>query len=378
MDGRRQQMLELQLRRQIEWTLARAVDPGDVLPMLHRLARLAGDGTEESSFANLHLAELLVERDPWRAALCARRVVAHRDSDRGWATLALCQTMMGHYKCAVSAYQRALANAPDNPWYAHNLGHLLDVALDRPADSVGWLKRACEGAPQSREVAASYAHALGRVGRIADARGVLARAMKRGPTREYAALLQWLESGAPPEGDRSIVRAAPVHAIAMRARHHGGRPEAPSRAWPNGADAPDLRGTADDRLSPVGPSLSRSALRSPTLAELDGVLGRGLASLPLDARQRARAKALARDAAGYFTPASGSRGAGRTHRVAVDAIAAAVAYAIVYVDHVPLTQAEVAACFRVGVASLRGRFGELRAHLDLMPGDTRYATQRRT
>jgi hypothetical protein len=54
-----------------------------------------------------------------------------------------------------------------------------------------------------------------------------------------------------------------------------------------------------------------------------------------------------------------------------------VAYAIVYVDHVPLTQAEVASCFRVGVASLRGRFGELRAHLDLTPGDARYATLRR-
>jgi hypothetical protein len=61
----------------------------------------------------------------------------------------------------------------------------------------------------------------------------------------------------------------------------------------------------------------------------------------------------------------------------VGAVAAAIAYAIVYVDHVPLTQSEVAACFRVGVASLRGRFGELRARLDLLPGDERYATLRR-
>jgi transcription initiation factor TFIIIB Brf1 subunit/transcription initiation factor TFIIB len=61
-------------------------------------------------------------------------------------------------------------------------------------------------------------------------------------------------------------------------------------------------------------------------------------------------------------------------RGATEAIAAAVAYAIVYVDHVPLTQSEVAASFRVSVASLRGRFGELRAHLDLLPGDARYAS----
>jgi hypothetical protein len=95
------------------------------------------------------------------------------------------------------------------------------------------------------------------------------------------------------------------------------------------------------------------------------VLARGLASLPLDAKQRARARALARDAATRF------------QRGPVESIAAAIAYAIVFVDHIPLTQADVAACFRVGVASLRGRFGELRAHLDLLPGDARYATLRR-
>ena len=35
-------------------------------------------------------------------------------------------------------------------------------------------------------------------------------------------------------------------------------------------------------------------------------------------------------------------------------------------------QAEVAACFRVSAAALRGRFSELRAHLDLKPFDPRY------
>jgi transcription initiation factor TFIIIB Brf1 subunit/transcription initiation factor TFIIB len=105
------------------------------------------------------------------------------------------------------------------------------------------------------------------------------------------------------------------------------------------------------------------------LAELDAVLARGLASLPLDGKQRARARALARDAMSYFARPTGARGA-----AAVQAVAAAVAYAIVYVDHVPLTQAEVAGSFRVGVASLRARFSELRGHLDLTPGDARYAT----
>jgi tetratricopeptide (TPR) repeat protein len=353
MDGRTQQAQEL--RRQIQWTLARAVDPSDVLPMLHRLARLAGEGSEEGLFAHLHLAELLVERDPWRAALYARRVLAHRpEDDRGWATLALCQTLLGNYRFAVSAYHHALSSAPKNPWYAHNLGHLLDVALGRAHDAVGWLKRAHDSAAYSGEVAASYAHALARVGRIAEARKVLGRAMRRTASREHAAMLKWLEQGAPADKDHPLPRPAPVQTIAREREATVSAAPLRSRKRDEPRDEP------------------RRSARSLLFTELDSVLARGLASLPLDAKQRARAKSLARDALSYFSRPTGTRGAGAVH-----AVAAAVAYAIVYVDHVPLTQAEVAACFRVSVASLRGRFSELRAHLDLMPGDARYATLRR-
>ena len=323
--------------------------------MLHRLARLAVDGSDENLFAHLHLAELLVERDPWRAALYAKRVLALRpEDDRGWATLALCQTLLGNYRFAVSAYHHALTSAPKNPWYAHNLGHLLDVALGRARDAVGWLKRAYQSAAYSGEVAASYAHALARVGRIAEARKVLGRAMKRTASREHTAMLRWLDQGAPADKDHPLPRPAPVPSLAARERDEV-----------EDDDAPRSRTKRDDVPS-------RRQLRSPLVAELDAVLARGLGNLPLDAKQRARAKALARDALSYFSRPKGARGG-----AAVQAVAAAVAYAIVYVDHVPLTQAEVAACFRVGVAALRGRFSELRAHLDLMPGDARYATLRR-
>jgi tetratricopeptide (TPR) repeat protein len=358
MDARQVQAQEL--RRQIEWTLARAVDPRDVLPMLHRLSRIADDGSEESLFAYMHLAELLVERDPWRAALFARRLLAHRpDDDRGWATLALCQTLLGNYRFAVSAYHHALTSAPKNPWYAHNLGHLLDVALNRARDAVGWLKRAYQSAAYSGEVAASYAHALARVGRLGEARKVLARAMKRSASREHAALLKWLEQGAPADKDHPMPRPAPVHTQV---------------AYPSPHERDDgVTGTPTRRRSADGaPSARRVAAASMLVAELEAVLARGLASLPLDAKQRARAKSLARDVMGAFSRPTGGRGTG-----AVQAVAAAIAYAIVYVDHVPLTQADVAACFRVSVASLRGRFGELRAQLDLTPGDARYATLRR-
>jgi tetratricopeptide (TPR) repeat protein len=325
--------------------------------MLHRLARLAGDGSDENLFAHLHLAELLVERDPWRAALYAKRVLSHRpDDDRGWATLALCQTLLGNYRFAVSAYHHALTSAPKNPWYAHNLGHLLDVALGRAHDAVGWLKRAYQSAAYSGEVAASYAHALARVGRLAEARKVLGRAMKRTASREHTAMLKWLEQGAPADKDHPLPRPAPVPSLTTRDRDAEEDDDPSRRARTKRGDDPP----------------SRRPIRSPLAAELDAVLTRGLASLPLDAKQRARAKALARDALSYFARPTGARGG-----AAVQAVAAAVAYAIVYVDHVPLTQAEVAACFRVSVASLRVRFGELRAHLDLMPGDVRYATLRR-
>ncbi|MDP9000405.1 MAG: hypothetical protein M3O46_09865 [Myxococcota bacterium] len=355
MDARRHQAQEL--RRQIEWTLARAVDPTDVLPMLHRLARLADDGSDESVFANLHLAELLVERDPWRSALFARRVLAHRPSDdRVWAMVALCQTLLGNYNFAASAYQRALASAPKNPWYAHNLGHLLDVALGRAMDALPWLERAYRSASSSGALAASYAHALARTGRLAEARNVLTRATKRTASREHAALLKWVEQGAPADKDHPLPRLAPMRTFT--------------------AADPDGESTSSNPLPRARPSrdevASPTARRSTLLAELDAVLARGLTSLPLDVKQRARAKSLARDAMSHFSRPASARAV-----AAVQSMAAAVAYAIVYVDHVPLTQAEVAACFRVSVASLRGRFSELRADLDLTPGDARYATLRR-
>jgi Tfp pilus assembly protein PilF len=354
MDARRQQAQEL--RRQIEWTLARAVDPTDVLPLLHRLSRLADDGSDESVFANLHLAELLVERNPWRSALYARRVLAHRPTDdRVWAMLALCQTLLGNYRFAVSAYHRALASAPKNPWYAHNLGHLLDVALGRAQDALPWLERAYKSAGNSGELAASYAHALARTDRLAEGRNVLLRAMKRNASREHAALLKWIEQGAPADKDHPLPRPAPVRTIAAHDR--AAERAAADEGRPGRIRRDDIAAT---------PRASR------LLSELDTVLARGLASLPLDGKQRARAKSLARDAMTHFSRPTGARGG-----AAVQAVAAAIAYAIVYVDHVPLTQSEVAACFRVSVASLRGRFSELRAHLDLMPGDTRYATVRR-
>src|SRR5215468_987316 len=144
------------LRQEIERALRRAFDPADVLPRLARLARIAPPSSDDGVFAHRQLAELLVERHPWRAAIHARRALAHRPGDdRAWAVLAFCQTLLGNFRCAAAAYKKAIACAPTNPWYAHNLGHLLDVALGVPDRALTWLERAYRAKPDNSEIVAS-------------------------------------------------------------------------------------------------------------------------------------------------------------------------------------------------------------------------------
>ena len=340
------------LRQEIERALRRAFDPADVLPRLVRLARLAPAASDDGVFAHRQLAELLVERHPWRAAIYARRALAHRkDDDRAWAVLAFCQTLLGHFRCAATAYKQAIAFAPGNPWYAHNLGHLLDVALGTPERALPWLRSAYGAKGDNSEIVASYVHALARAGQTCEARRILERALERFDSRELEALLRWLDQGAP----------------AGEARE--GR---------------DVRSDGEralvDTKSKAREATERKLPRDRKLAQ---VLVRGLSHLPLDARQRKRALVLARDALAEAAAAqelgsvvAAASGTPKPKGDDVAGLAAAVAYAIVYVDHLPLSHAEVAAPFRVAVARLRGRFAELRAKLDIIPGDARYASTR--
>ena len=327
------------LRQEIERAIRSTFDPADVLPRLARLARMAPPSSDDGVFAHRQLAELLVERHPWRAALYARRALAYRPADdRAWAVLAFCQTLLGNFRSAAAAYTKAIACAPGNPWYAHNLGHLLDVALGQPTASIRWLRSAYDAKPENSEIVASYVHALARAGRLADARRILERALARFESRELVALLRWLDQGAPSRPGPRPGRSS--------ARRRRAEPEA---------------------ISPLAPKTGATPKR------LARVLRRGLSHLPLDPKQRERALVLARDA---VPPELEAAAAGRAPDD-VAGLAAAVAYAIVYVDHLPLSQAEVAAPFRVAVGRLRGRFAELRAQLDLIRGDARYATTTR-
>lgn len=193
--------------------------------MLRRLARTAPPDSDDFSFAHRHLAELSVEQEPWLAALSARQVIALRPEDDGaWAVLGLSYTLLGHYRAAVSSYRRAVLLSPSNPWYAHNLGHLLDITLDRPAEAVRLLHSAHTREPREADIAASYVHALGRVGRTDDARKLLKRYMKGGGNADQKALLRWLEGG----NSRLVLPAGQLPAQQSVRRKKRTRKQAPS------------------------------------------------------------------------------------------------------------------------------------------------------
>lgn len=204
------------LRREVERALRDQLDPEEILPLLARLARAATPESETWVYAHRHLAELGVEHDPWRASLFARRVLAlHPEDDGAWAVLGLAQSLLGNYRYAARAYERALALVPENPWYAHNLGHLYDVALDRPSDALPLLAQATGAETGEADIAASYAHALARCGKLASAKRILKRAIRRGGTADQMALWRWLDAGAPgalssAEGDQGRDRGDPA------------------------------------------------------------------------------------------------------------------------------------------------------------------------
>lgn len=189
------------LRREVDRGFRENLDAEELLPLLARLARAATPESEPWIYAHRHLAELGVEHDPWRAALFARRVVRICPEDDGaWAVLGLSQSLLGNYRYAAYAYQRALGLAPHNPWYAHNLGHLYDVALNRPEDALPLLEQATKAETGEADIAASYAHALARCGKLMVAKRVLRRAIRHGATADQMALWRWLDAGAPKEG----------------------------------------------------------------------------------------------------------------------------------------------------------------------------------
>jgi Flp pilus assembly protein TadD len=187
------------LRARAERALEEGRRREEVLPLLERLVREATDNSDDQLFARRRLAEIYLEHHPWRAALHARRLIKSDFADDGaYALMGLAQTLLGNFKSAIAAYKRALLMAPENPWYHHNLGHLLDVCTGDTEGALAHLRAAHRIKSEEDEIIASLAHCLARVGKLAEARSLAENAAARAPRNEdHQALLAWVVQGAP-------------------------------------------------------------------------------------------------------------------------------------------------------------------------------------
>lgn len=324
------------LRRRAEQALAAARPKEQVEGLLRSLAARAEAGSDDSLFAHRQLAELVLEENPWSAALHLRRVLQHNDTDDiAHALMGLCQALQGNYRMAVSSYRRAVSIAPGNPWYNHNLGHLLDVAVGSPSEALGYLRKAHRAQPLQEEVGASLAHCLGRVGLAAQGVTLTRALLAKHPHHpDLRKLLIWLEKGAPTTGD--VV------------------------------SGPELG------LSSIAP------LPRPTPAELDGrspdaalqgAVIKSLKSAGMNEGLIERALRLWNDL----------RVVARRERdpVPSNAWIAAIEYALARVDGRSLSQKELARRYNIHPSTLSTRYQTLRALLHLTPRDERYANAKR-
>jgi len=305
------------LRKVVEEALAATPSASRVVPLLRRLAQHAPAGSEEYAFAHGHLAELLLEQAPWRASLHARRVLQVSASEhRAWATLALAQTLLGHFRYARYAYLQALAVCPDNPWYAHNLGHVLDAALGQPGLALPWLEKAYARCSDHPDVVASYAHALAKANRVSEAKDVLRSLPARKRSDEHREMLAWLNNGGP-----QVQR--PVHV---------------------GTGARD----------PWMPAKRRYSDKS-----LEAVLRNGIAHLPFAATERDAVCTLA------FRALQATRGSATGKAPPAEVLAAAVALHRVRQLEMPLSAAEVAGPFRASVDQVEITYRWLQRRVEL-------------
>lgn len=287
--------------------------------LLDRLVEIA-DG-DDALFAHRHLAEIRLERHPWRAALHLRHVLqACPDDDVPHALMGLSQALLGNFRAAVASYRKALQYAPGTPWYLHNLGHLLDVALDAPRAALEPLETAHAAEPEHDEIAASLAHCQARLGSIDSALTLARQALALAPSnRDHARLVGWIEAGAPddwsPQDTVDIAQAS----------------KAPKSIDPTQA----VQEMFEAKMKASG----------------------------FTGRQVELAGALWRDF-----------GEGRELRMRKPEVyAAAIEYAIATVHKRGTTQAKVARRYGIAPGSLVRRYGEIRQALDLQPDDPRYA-----
>ena len=74
------------------------------------------------------------------------------------------------------------------------------------------------------EIAASYAHALARCGKVGMAKRVLKRAIRHGATSDQAALQRWLDAGAPTQVEQESAGPSGPGAASARRKPKRRRP----------------------------------------------------------------------------------------------------------------------------------------------------------
>jgi tetratricopeptide (TPR) repeat protein len=180
----------------VEWAKAQRLPARELVPMLRRLVAAAPEGSPERHRARRDLAEQVLPTNPWLAARLARDVLRGAEDDRAYGVLGLAHTLLGNFRAAARAYRKALAIAPATPEYEHNLGHLLDVAFNRPLAALPHLKRALAALPAEAEIESSLAHALLRAGRAEEAAKHLRSALDNDETRLRETLAAWAAANA--------------------------------------------------------------------------------------------------------------------------------------------------------------------------------------
>jgi len=176
----------------VAFALREGLEPRDLVPMLEHLVSVAPRGSEASHFGQLHLAELIVRTQPFRAASLARAVAAQCASDRAYGVLGLGMTVMGHYRAAVRAFRCAVHLAPRHAGHLHNLGHVLDVGLGRARSAVMYLELAHGSEPDVREIASSLAHAVACSGQRTRALEILQRRVGMSQELANSTVEEWL------------------------------------------------------------------------------------------------------------------------------------------------------------------------------------------
>lgn len=177
------------LRKEAVSAMRMASSPQHRLHVLRKcLALFPPDGQDALCIHQL-MADLSLCDNPWQAALSARQLIRLApNNDQSWATYALALSLMSHHRSAIKAYRQAVSLDPTNPWYAHDLGYLLDVHLNKPEEALRFLEMAHRAQPWELEFATSYAHALHRLGHISQARRVMQTLVSCSGTTPVSAL----------------------------------------------------------------------------------------------------------------------------------------------------------------------------------------------